>query len=103
MFKDLNVFEVIHSGGATIYILILCSVVSIAVILERILYYQRRGKTLRISLMEAIRREIAKGQMLNAVGLCRNNDSPCAKVALAGLNLNGHDEKLIANAMEREI
>jgi biopolymer transport protein ExbB/TolQ len=26
-----------------------------------------------------------------------------AKVALAGLNLHGHDEKLVANAMEREI
>ena len=39
----------------------------------------------------------------NAINFCRNSDTPTAKVALAGLNLIGHDEKLIANAMEREI
>ena len=103
MFKDLSIFEVIHTGGVTMYVLILCSIISIGVILERIFYYQRRSETARIVLMESIRREIQKGQPLNAVGICRNNDSPCAKVALAGLNLAGHDEKLIANAMEREI
>ncbi len=103
MFKDLSIFELIHAGGATIYILILCSVISVGVILERAIYYQRRGKATRIALMEAIRHEISRNQLLNAIGLCRKTDSPCAQVALAGLNLNGHDEKLIANAMEREI
>lgn len=103
MFKDLSIFEIIHAGGITMYVLILCSVISIAVIMERMFYYQRRGKTPRLQLMTAIRREISAGKLLNAVGICKNDDSPCAKVALAGLNLNGHDEKLIANAMEREI
>ncbi len=103
MFRDFTIFQVIHTGGITMYVLILCSVISIGVILERILYYQRRSETSRTALMEAIRREISKGQILNAVGICRNSDSPCAKIALAGLNLHGHDEKLIVNAIEREI
>lgn len=103
MFKDLTILEIINAGGFTIYLLMLCSVISFGVIIERVLYYQRRTKTLRINLMQSIRREIASGQLLNAIGLCKKDESPCAKVALAGLNLNGHDEKLIANAMEREI
>ena len=40
---------------------------------------------------------------MSAIDFCRNNDTPCARVALAGLKLNGHDEKVISNAMEREI
>ena len=103
MFKGQNIFQIINSGGFTMYLLILCSIISIAVIVERIIYYQRRCRTSRAQLMEGIRKDAAKGQLANATGICRNDDSPCAKVALAGLNLNGHDERVITNAMEREI
>ena len=53
--------------------------------------------------MDNIRKECGRGQVLNAVGFCKNIDTPAARVVLAGLNLYGHDEKLISNAMEREI
>ncbi|MBF0503971.1 MAG: MotA/TolQ/ExbB proton channel family protein [Candidatus Omnitrophica bacterium] len=103
MFKGQNIFEIIAAGGFTMYILILCSIISIAVIIERVLYYSRRSRLSRVSLMEQIRKECGRGQMLNAVGICKNIDTPSARVALAGLNLYGHDEKIISNAMEREI
>ena len=103
MLKEKNIFEILHAGGFTMYVLIFCSVLSLAVIIERVLYYQRRSCVLRIDLMDKIRKEYGRNQIYNAVDFCRNMDTPCAKVALAGLNLNGHDEKLISNAMEREI
>jgi biopolymer transport protein ExbB len=103
MFKGQSIFEIIASGGFTMYILILCSVISVAVIIERMIYYTSRSKLSRVSLMDHIRKECARGQMLNAAGFCKNIDTPAARVALAGLNLYGHDEKLISNAMEREI
>ncbi len=40
MFKDQSIFEIISAGGFTIYLLILCSIISIAVIIERVVYYQ---------------------------------------------------------------
>jgi len=103
MFKDQSVFEIISAGGFTIYILILCSVISIAVIIERVVYYHRRSRFSRIDIISQIRKEISSNHILQAIGLCKNIDSPMARVALAGLNLHGHDEKLISNAMEREI
>ncbi len=103
MFKGQGVFEIIQAGGFTMYVLILCSVISIAVIIERVLYFQRRLRVSRFALMEELQKEIVQNKIPNAVNICRNADTPCAKVALAGLNLNGHDEKMIANAMEREI
>ncbi len=103
MFKGQNIFEIIIAGGFTMYVLILCSVGSIAVIIERLVYYHRRLRISRLQLMEEIRKEVSRGQVLNAVGICKNMDTPYAKVALAGLNLHNHDEKLISNAMVREI
>ena len=103
MLKDKNIFELIHAGGLTMYVLIFCSVLSLAVIIERLLYYYRRSRVLRADLMAKIRGEYGRNQIYNAVDFCRNADTPYARVALAGLNLNGHDEQVISNAMEREI
>lgn len=103
MFKDQSVFEIISAGGFTIYILIFFSLISVAVIIERLVYYHSRSKFSRTVILDQIRKEFAGHHVLNAIGLCKNIDTPVSKVALAGLNLHGHDEKLISNAMEREI
>jgi len=103
LFKDQSIFQIISAGGFTIYLLILCSIISIAVIIERVVYYHRRSQFSRIEVLTRIRKELNRGEVHMAIGLCKNIDTPVARVALAGLNLHGHDEKLIANAMEREI
>jgi biopolymer transport protein ExbB len=103
MFKDQSIFEIISAGGFTIYLLILCSVISIAVIIERVIYYNRCSRFSRVVILDKIRKEFTSHHVLNAIGLCKNIKTPVARVALAGLNLHGHDEKLISNAMEREI
>ena len=103
MFKGQSFFEIISAGGFTIYILIFCSIISIAVIIERIVYFKRRSQFSRSTILDQIRKEFLSNHVLNSIGLCKNIDTPVAKVALAGLNLHGHDEKLISNAMEREI
>ena len=103
MFKGQSIFEIISAGGFTIYVLLLCSLVSVAVIIERVVYYTRRSQFSRVAILDQIRKEFIGNHILNAIGFCKNIDTPVAKVALAGLNLHGHDEKLISNAMEREI
>jgi biopolymer transport protein ExbB len=103
MFKDKSIFEIINAGGFTMYVLILCSILSLAVIIERILYYQRRSRISRGAFMENLRKEYNPTKISNAIEMCKVTDTPFAKVVLAGLNLNGHDEKVISNAMEREI
>ena len=103
MFKDKNIFEIVCAGGFTMYILILCSVLSLAVIIERVFYYKRRSRVSRLSFMERIRKEYDRNQIQAAMDICRNADMPFAQVVFAGLNLNGHNEKVISNAMEREI
>lgn len=103
MFKGQSIFGIISAGGFTMYLLIFCSVLSIAVIIERIIYYHRQSQVSRIEILDKIRKDILSNHMLNALGFCKNTDTPISRVVLAGLNLKGHDERLISNAMEREI
>ena len=103
MFKGKSIFAIIHIGGLAMYVLIFCSILSLAVILERLIYYKRQSRLKRAQLMEMIRGDIQKGHFPKAIAACKEFDTPFAKVACAGLNLHGHNERLISQAMEREI
>jgi biopolymer transport protein ExbB len=98
-----NLFSTIHHGGAVVYILIFCSVISITIIVERALYYIRLSRVKRPQFMTAIRNFIDTKDAKKAMALCDQTSSPFAKVVKAGLLLQGRNERLISQAMEREI
>jgi biopolymer transport protein ExbB len=85
------------------YVLIFCSVLSLAVILERLLHYRIKSQLNKIRFMEAIKAEVERGNIDNAVRMCEAHDTPISAVVKAGLRKYGHDEKEIENAMDREI
>jgi biopolymer transport protein ExbB len=98
-----NFFATINHGGAVVYILVLCSVISITIIVERVLYYFRLSKVKRPQFMSAIRNHIDKKDVKKAVALCDHTSAPFAKVVKAGLLLQGRNERLVSQSMEREI
>ncbi|MGD0335544.1 MAG: MotA/TolQ/ExbB proton channel family protein [Candidatus Omnitrophota bacterium] len=103
MFKGKTLWQILKIGGITMYVLLFCSVVSIAIIVERILYYRRHSKIKRTDFMGDIRRAIAKGDLQEALQICRNTNTPFSMVVSIGITLYGHDETVISNSMEREI
>jgi biopolymer transport protein ExbB len=103
MSNGTTLFAMIQHGGVVLYILIFCSIISIAVIVERILYYRRLSLVKRTDFMEMIRHEIQKGNIKKAIAICDDTDAPFAKVAHVGLHLDGQPERLVSQAMEREI
>jgi biopolymer transport protein ExbB len=103
MFAGKGFWQIFVMGGFTMYVLLLCSVISIAVILNRLLDYWRKSKFSRTEFMDKIRKEIKEHNIDRAVGFCKATEAPFANVVLAGLKLAGHNEKLISNAMEREV
>ncbi|MDD5432397.1 MAG: MotA/TolQ/ExbB proton channel family protein [Candidatus Omnitrophica bacterium] len=98
----MSLWEVLKSGGITIYILIACSILSLAVILERVMYYRKRSKIKRVSFMAEIRKELEKGNVKGALEVSKNTNTPFSAVVYSGLALHGHSEKEISIAMERE-
>lgn len=80
MQQGLNLLEIIHKGAIATYPLIIMSVVSVAVVLERLWSLRNIGAiTLRLS--EAIMDPISQGQKDLALAMCRQNaQCPAARI-----------------------
>ncbi len=103
MFAGKTILEIFQIGGFTMYILLLCSILSVTILLERILYYRKRSKTKRAEFMTRIERALRSGNIEKAMELCNNTNTPFSNVVYSGLAFYGPHEKEISNAMEREI
>jgi biopolymer transport protein ExbB/TolQ len=103
MFAEKTFWEIFQIGGFTMYILLFCSLLSITILLERIIYYRKRSQTSRAEFMERLRGVLQKGGIKKALEICKETLSPFSNVVSSGLQLHGHQEREIANAMEREI
>jgi biopolymer transport protein ExbB/TolQ len=103
MFAGKTILEIIQIGGFTMYILLFCSLLSITILLERIIYYRKLSRTRRVEFMAKIKRALERGNLERAVDICRGTDAPFSNVIYSGLELHDRQGKEISNAMEREI
>jgi len=103
MFVGKTVWEILQIGGFTMYILLFCSVLSVTIFLERIVYYRKRSKIKRVDFMERIGGVLKNGNIEEAMEICKETLAPFSNVVDSGLKLYGHPEKEISNAVEREI
>jgi len=95
--------QLIGAGGVTLIVLALCSIISLAVILERYLYYTRRSRVKRKNFMLTIKDELKKGAVEDALKKCKKANTPFSDVAQAGISFYGRNEKEISNNMERAV
>jgi biopolymer transport protein ExbB len=98
-----TLWQAIQTGGPVMYFLIVLSIFSIGVMIERVLFYRKRSRFSRVKFLESIKSDLAKGDIKKASALCQSTSTPFAAVTLAGLNAAHLDEKDIAETMEREI
>ncbi len=103
MFAGKTIWEIFQIGGFTMYVLFLCSFLSIAVFLERVIYYRRLSKIKRIEFMRAIRRALSNKNIEKAAEICRVTPAPFSQVVYSGLELYNRSGREISSAMEREI
>ena len=103
MFEGKSIFDIIQLGGLTMYVLISCSMISLAVILERLIDYFRKSRLDRIKFMDQIKSEIEAKGSESAIKICEKSKAPIAAIVKAGLKNHKYEEKVISNAMEREI
>jgi biopolymer transport protein ExbB/TolQ len=99
----MTIWQMFKYGGFTIYILLFCSVLSITIIIERLIYYRRRSRVKRPDFMSKIANALSKGEMDKAVAICNKTDTPFASVVASGINMHGHSEVIVSNTMEREV
>lgn len=99
----MTLWQLVRSGGFTMYILLAFSVLSITIIIERYLYYRKRSGIKRKDFMLEIRKELEKNNIKRAIEVCKCIDTPFSSVVNSGLILEGHNEVVVSNAMERGV
>jgi biopolymer transport protein ExbB len=102
MFEGKSVLDIVNMGGFTMYILLVCSVISLTIILERVVHF-RRKRVDRAEFMGRIRDEVEKGAFDVAITVCAMQDKPVANVVEAGLKRHARSPEEVSQAMEREI
>jgi biopolymer transport protein ExbB len=88
-------------GGWVMWPILGCSVLSLAIILERIWVLVVRGdRIVPRSLVETVEAHSAKGEVEPLVVACRKDDSMMARVLLAGLHQFGRSHDVVREAIE---
>ena len=94
-----NVIDLITKGGIVIYPIILCSVIALAIFIER-MWILRKGTVIPEDLVDDVEKKLKNKNIAGALEVCENNDSSIAKIFLAGLKNSGKGMWLVKEAIE---
>lgn len=103
MFENKSFFEIINMGGFTLYLIFILSVISLAIIIERVTYFRKISQLNRGTFIDQIKQLFKNHELNSAISLCKKTDMPLSRVIHAGLEIRSQDEKSILNSMERQI
>ncbi|MCC6155321.1 MAG: MotA/TolQ/ExbB proton channel family protein, partial [Candidatus Hydrogenedentes bacterium] len=82
--EPFDLMEFIRLGGILMWPIMACSVIALAVTLER-LWRLRRAQTSMRDFMDAMRSILRQRRMQEALTLCDETDTPVARVVKAGV------------------
>jgi len=95
------VFELMQAGGWLMWPIILCSVIAMAIIAERLWAYQAR-KVIPSNLVAQIWQLHQKGQITAAHIATVRDSSPLGRILAAGLVNRDHPREMMKEAIEEE-
>jgi len=98
-----HIAEFFEQGGFFMYVNLICSTVTIAIIVERTIFFLGKGSVNAKAFLEQIRKLVAANNVDRAVKLCSATEAPVAKVAKAGLTRLPKGEAAITTAIEETL
>ncbi len=96
---EMGLWEVIQKGGPVMYPIIFCSVLSLAVVLERI-YHLYRAKIDTREFMDQIANILRRNRIKEAIQTCDATPGPIAHILKAGIMKHGRPKQEIKEAIE---
>ena len=97
--KTLNFFQMIFAGGPVMIPILLCSILALAIVIEKIKYLSTvrlNGLNLKTKILELVKHNKAK----DAIAYCETHASPLANVLKAGILKTGQSRREIKEEME---
>lgn len=97
--EKISLFQLLREGGALMIPLLLCSLLLVYVFVERLLAIRKasQGDT---QFMQRIREQITTGNIQAAKALCKNTDTPIARIVDKGISRIGKPIDHIEKSME---
>ena len=92
--------EFLEHGGFFMYLNVLCSAVTVAIIVERVIFFLGKGSVNAMAFLEQIRKLVIANNVDRAIKLCSATEAPVAKVAKAGLTKLPKGELAMSTAIE---
>jgi biopolymer transport protein ExbB/TolQ len=99
----MSVWQLLATGGATVYVLLVLSVLSLSIIVERVIFYMLCSRVKREGLMGLVGSGLKRGNVQQALDACAAANSPSARVVAAGLTRKGACVEELENTMDRQV
>ena len=97
--EKISLFYLLREGGVLMIPLLICSIVMVYVFLERFMAI-RKASVIDATFMSRIREQVTIGNLQSAKSLCKNTDSPIARIIDKGLSRVGKPIDIIEKSME---
>ncbi len=92
-------WDVIQRGGPLMYIILFCSILVLAVALER-LYALRRAKIDTKDFMSRVSATLKRNKIMESIEMCNNKPGPIAQIMKAGILKHDRPRSEIREAIE---
>jgi biopolymer transport protein ExbB/TolQ len=98
-----HIAEFFEQGGFFMYVNLICSTITIAIIVERTIFFLGKGSVNAKAFLEQIRKLVAANNVDRAIKLCSATDAPVARVAKSGLSRLPKGEAAMTTAIEETL
>ena len=95
----MNVWQILIKGGPVMWPILLCSLVSLALFIEKISYFSSISTDV-YALKSKVFEFLKQNRLKDAIILCEQDPSPVAKIIKAGIVKHGSGREEIKEAME---
>src|SRR3989338_7470731 len=92
-------FDMIIKGGPVMYPIVLCSIIALAIVIERI-YHLYRAKIDTKKFMDEIADKLKRNKIVEAIEMCENTPGPIAHILKAGVLKHDRPKEEIKEAIE---
>lgn len=92
-------WDIIQKGGPLMYLIILCSVVALAVVMERVFHLYRIRMDIG-KFMENISNVLKRNRTMEAIDLCEKTPGPIPRIIKAGILKHDRSRQEIKEAIE---
>jgi biopolymer transport protein ExbB len=98
-----HIAEFFEQGGFFMYVNLVCSAITIAIIVERTIFFLGKDNVNAKAFLDQIRKLVSANNIDRAIKLCSATEAPVAKVAKAGLSRLPKGEAAVTTAIEETL